>query len=183
MSSFVLSCEFLSPPIIHTPAFSFKKSDLLTLRKNRTTQLFEQAPFLLTIRGFPFWIVSGLSTVLWGHWSMRFRTIRTPLSVGFLIYPAGLIGLATIQPWDDLISLISAGLAGLAFGPLALIITGVQLSTLHHLIATATAVTRSARAVGATVFTAIYSTVFSSPLVFKLPASIGSAVLKAGSGG
>jgi hypothetical protein len=48
------------------------------------------------------------------------------------------------------------------------------------LIATATAVTTSTRAVGATVFTAIFSAAYSSDLSVKLPADIGSAVIKAG---
>lgn len=149
--------------------------------ENRTSELFEQDPFLLTARGLPFWVVSVLSTILWAYWSMRFRIIRMPLFAGFLIYTAGLVGLATIQPHDDLRSLIFSGLAGLGFGaPLILIITGVQLSTPHHLIATATAVTTSARAVGASVFTAaIFSAAYSSKLNVKLPADIGSAVTKA----
>ncbi|KAH8669106.1 putative siderophore iron transporter [Xylariales sp. PMI_506] len=146
-----------------------------------TSVLFEQDAFLLTVRGLPFWVVSGLSTALWGYWSMRFRTIRMPLFTGFLIYTAGLVGLATIQPGDDLRCLIFAGLAGLGFGgPLVLIVAGVQLSTPHHLIATATAVTTSARAVGATVFTAIFSAGFSADLTVKLPAGISSAVIQAG---
>lgn len=112
---------------------------------------------------------------------MRSRTIRAPLFAGFLIYTGGLVGLATIQPHDGLRCLIFAGLAGLGFGaPLILIVTGVQLSTPHHLIATATAVTTSARAVGATVFTAIFGATYGSSLEVKLPAEIGSAVIKAG---
>ncbi|OKL59548.1 hypothetical protein UA08_05366 [Talaromyces atroroseus] len=146
-----------------------------------TSEFFEKDPFLLTVRGLPFWVVSGLSTAVWGYWSMRFRTIRTPLFAGFLIYTGGLVGLATIQPRDDLRCLIFAGLAGLGFGaPLVLIVAGVQLSTPHHLIATATAVTTSARAVGATVFTAIFSAAYASGLDVKLPTEIASAVTKTG---
>lgn len=112
---------------------------------------------------------------------MRFRTVRLPLFTGFVIYTAGLIGLATIQPGDGLSSLIFAGLAGIGFGaPLVLILTAVQLSTPHHLIATATAVTTSARAVGATVFTVIYAAALNARLEVKLPAYIGSAAVKAG---
>jgi Fungal trichothecene efflux pump (TRI12) len=112
---------------------------------------------------------------------MRFRTIRAPLFAGFLIYTGGIVGLATIQPHDGLRCLIFAGLAGLGFGaPLVLIVAGVQLSTPHHLIATATAVTTSARAVGATVFTAIFSAAYGSSLDAKLPAEIGNAAIKAG---
>jgi hypothetical protein len=112
---------------------------------------------------------------------MRFRTVRTPLLAGFLVYTAGLVGLATIQPDDDTRCLIFAGLAGLGFGaPLVLIVAAVQLSTPHHLIATATAVTTSARAVGATVFTSIYSAAFGDEIGAKLPAGIAEAASKAG---
>ncbi|VUC36414.1 unnamed protein product [Clonostachys rosea] len=146
-----------------------------------TAILFEQDPFLLTVRGLPFWVVSGLSTVGWGYWSMRFRTIRSPLFAGFLIFTAGLVGFATIRPQDDLNCLIFAGLAGLGFGaPLVLVVTGVQLSIPHHLIATATAVTTSARAVGATVFTSVFSAAYGSELQVKLYPKIGEAVTKMG---
>ncbi|CAI6094694.1 unnamed protein product [Clonostachys chloroleuca] len=146
-----------------------------------TAILFEQDPFLLTVRGLPFWVVSGLSTVGWGYWSMRFRTIRSPLFAGFLIFTAGLVGFATIRPGDDLNCLIFAGLAGLGFGaPLVLVVTGVQLSTPHHLIATATAVTTSARAVGATVFTSVFSAAYSSEIQVKLYAKIAEAATKVG---
>ncbi|CAG9993191.1 unnamed protein product [Clonostachys byssicola] len=146
-----------------------------------TAILFEQDPFLLTVRGLPFWVVSGLSTAGWGYWSMRFRTIRSPLFAGFLIFTAGLVGFATVRPGDNLNCLIFAGLAGLGFGaPLVLVVTGVQLSTPHHLIATATAVTTSARAVGATIFTSVFSAAYSSELQVKLYAKIAEAVTKVG---
>lgn len=64
--------------------------------------------------------------------------------------------------------------------PLVVIIAGVQLSTPHHLIATATAVTTSTRAVAATVFTAIYAAAFSNRLKVKMPADIAAAAAKAG---
>uniref|UniRef100_A0A8H7NHM4 Major facilitator superfamily (MFS) profile domain-containing protein n=1 Tax=Bionectria ochroleuca TaxID=29856 RepID=A0A8H7NHM4_BIOOC len=118
-----------------------------------TAILFEQDPFLLTVRGLPFWVVSGLSTVGWGYWSMRFRTIRSPLFAGFLIFTAGLVGFATVRPGDDLNCLIFAGLA---------------------------AVTTSARAVGATVFTSVFSAAYSSELQVKLYAKIAEAATKVG---
>jgi hypothetical protein len=112
---------------------------------------------------------------------MRFRTVRTPLFAGFLIFTAGLVGLATLRPSDDTRAIVFASLAGLGFGgPLVLIVAAVQLSTPHHLIATATAVTTSARAVGATVFTAIYSAAFGDEIAKKLPNGIIKAVTQAG---
>ena len=122
-----------------------------------------------------------LTTVIWGYWSTRLRTIRTPLFAGYALFTAGMIGLATIEPDDSLSSLAFAALAGVGFGaPLILIISGVQLSTPHHLIATATAVTTSSRAVAATVFTAIYAAAFTTRLDTKLPSYVSKAALAAG---
>jgi Fungal trichothecene efflux pump (TRI12) len=122
-----------------------------------------------------------LTTVIWGYWSTKFRTIRAPLWTGFLLLTAGIVGLATIEPGDSTNALVFAGLAGIGFGaPLIIIITGVQLSTPHHLIATATAVTTSSRAVAATVFTAIYAAAFSTRIDKKLPNYVEQAATKAG---
>ena len=136
---------------------------------------------MLVARLQPFWIACMLPTVIWGYWSTRFRTIRAPLFTGFLLFTAGIVGLATIQPADSTNALIFGGLAGIGFGaPLILIVSGVQLSTPHHLIATATAVTTSSRAVAATVFTAIYTAAFDSRLGKNLPDYIAKAAKGAG---
>lgn len=63
---------------------------------------------------------------------------------------------------------------------IVLIVTSVQLATPHHLIATATAVTVSFRAIGATVFTAIYAATFGSRFKAKLPTYVAEATLQAG---
>jgi hypothetical protein len=103
------------------------------------------------------------------------------LFVGFVLLTAGVVGLATIQPSDSTRAIIFTGLAGFGFGgPLVLIITGVQLSTPHHLIATATAVTTSTRAVSATVFTAIYAATLNSRLNTYIPSYIAEAAVLAG---
>lgn len=151
------------------------------LTRTRTSSLFETDPFLLTVRAQPFWIGCMVTTVLWGHWSTRFRTIRAPLFTGFFLFTSGIIGFATIEPSQSLNALAFGALAGIGFGaPLILIVTGVQLSTPHHLIATATAVTTSSRAVAATVFTAIYSAAFSTRLSVKLPSYVAAAAAGAG---
>lgn len=147
----------------------------------RTTSLFESDPFKVTARAQPFWIGCLVTTVVWGYWSTRLRTIRSPLFTGFLLFTAGIIGFATIEPSDNFSALAFAALAGIGFGaPLILIISGVQLSTPHHLIATATAVTTSSRAVAATVFTAAYAAAFRGRIGTKLPSYVAAAALKAG---
>jgi hypothetical protein len=153
----------------------------LTNPSARTTSLFETDPFLEVARGQPFWVAGGLSTVVYGYASTKARTIRVPLIVGFVLLTAGIICLATIQPSDSTSAIIFSGLAGLGFGaPLVLIIAGVQLSTPHHLIATATAVTTSTRAVSATTFTAIYAAALNTRLAKNIPSYVAEAELEAG---
>jgi Fungal trichothecene efflux pump (TRI12) len=119
--------------------------------------------------------------VAYGYASTKLRTIRGPLFVGFFLFTAGIIGLTTIQPNDSTRAIVFAGLSGLGFGgPLVLIISGVQLSTPHHLIATATALTTSARAVSATTFTAIYAATVDTRLAKYIPSYVAAAALKAG---
>ena len=146
-----------------------------------TGNLFERDPLMIALRILPFWLADGLATTVYGFVSSKLRTIRSPLFVGFLLWTAGIVGLATIQPNDNASAVIFAGLAGLGFAaPLILIVSGVQLSTPHSLIATATAATTSARAVGATVFTAIYSAALNDKLGKYIPEYIAKAAIEAG---
>ena len=101
--------------------------------------------------------------------------------VGFVIFTSGIVGLATIEPDQSTNAIVFSGLAGLGFGaPLVIVIAGVQLSTPHHLIATATALTTSARAVAATVFTAIYAAALNSRLDKYIPQYVAEAATNAG---
>ena len=70
---------------------------------------------------------------------------------------------------------------GLGFGaPLILVVTGVQLSTPHRLIATATACTTSARAIAGAVFSAINAAVMLDPVGRYLPAYVAKAATATG---
>lgn len=143
--------------------------------------MFESDPLLLVTRELPFWVAGGLSTVVWGYASTTLRTIREPLFLGFLLFTGGIIGLSTIQPGDSTTALVMSGLSGFGFGaPLILIVTGVQLSAPHSLIATASAVTTSVRSIAATTFTAIYAAAVTSKLTTDIPNGIASAAAKAG---
>lgn len=143
--------------------------------------MFEPDPFLVVARGEPFWIACLVSTPVWGFLGSRFRSVKEPLSAGFLIFSGGIAGLATVQPDDDRNARVFAGLAGVGFGALIiLIVAAVQLSTPHHLIATATAITVSSRSVAAAAFTAIYVAAFSERLKARLPSYVAAAAAKAG---
>ena len=136
---------------------------------------------LSVARQMPFWVGCLLSTVVWAWISTRFRTIREPLCAGFCVFTASIVGFTTVQPADSTNAIIFSGVAGIGFGALiVLIVTGVQLSTPHHLINTATAITVSARAISASMFTAIESAALKTGLKKKIPAYVAAAALKAG---
>ncbi|KAJ9612106.1 hypothetical protein H2200_003703 [Cladophialophora chaetospira] len=146
-----------------------------------TTLLYEKDPFLLVVRSLPNAITTIISSVVFGYLSSKFRTIREFLFFGFLVLTATCAGFAALQPSSSTAAVVLSGLAGLGLGPpLILIIVGVQLSTPHRLIATATAVTSSARAVAAAVFTAIVTAAFNNRIKAKLPAYIAAAAIGAG---
>ncbi len=151
------------------------------LPNRRTSVLFEQRPLLQAARQEAFWIAGCIACVFWGFISTRFRTIREPMAAGYFIFTAATVGMATIQPSDSLNAIAFASLAGLGFGAaLVLVVSGVQLCTPHHLIATATAVIISTRAVAASGFTAIFAAAFRTRLNNKVPSYVTAAALKAG---
>jgi hypothetical protein len=129
----------------------------------------------------PFWLASTLSTGLYGFVSTKIKSIKIPLAVGFLLLTGGMVGLATINPNDSTSAIVFSGLAGCGFGaPLVLCVVGMQLSTPHSLIATATAVTVTTRSMAASVFTAIFAAALSDRLAKNVPSYVAEAALKAG---
>ncbi|KPI34758.1 uncharacterized protein AB675_2 [Cyphellophora attinorum] len=146
-----------------------------------TATLYESDPLLVVLRGQPNFMGAALSALVWGWISTRFRTIRELLSAGFLLVAAGVIGLATLQPDSGTVAIGMVTLTGIGTAsPLIFIITAVQLATPSHLIATATGVTTSVRAIGAAVFIAIYDAALTTGLSKKLPAYVAEAATKAG---
>lgn len=89
--------------------------------------------------------------------------------------------MSTINPGQSTNAIAFSCLIGLGFGaPTIYIITAVQLSAPHHLIATATACTTSARAITGAVFSAVYAASVNSRLEDYLPKYVGKAALTAG---
>lgn len=136
---------------------------------------------MINLRGEAYWIAALICSPIWAWGSSYFRTIKLPMFLGFLVYLGGTIGFATLQPDQSLNSLLFASLSGIGFGaPMVLILAGVQLSTPHSLIATATAVAVSSRAVFATIFTAIYSAILNNSLPGKVASMVPPALIGAG---
>lgn len=89
--------------------------------------------------------------------------------------------MCTIQPGDLGAAIASSTFIGIGFaGPLILVVTGVQLSTPHKWIATATACTTSARALAGAMFSTINATLFTTRLQQFLPSYVATAALGSG---
>ncbi|KIY01299.1 uncharacterized protein Z520_02851 [Fonsecaea multimorphosa CBS 102226] len=146
-----------------------------------TGALFTTDTLLLVVRELPFFVCNVIASPIWGFWSVKTRTLKAPLLVGFVILTGGIVGLATIQPGQSPNMVVFAGLVGFGIAsPLVLALSGVQLATPGHLIATATAVVICARATTASIFSAIYLTVFNNRLSASLPSNLADAAAKAG---
>lgn len=119
--------------------------------------------------------------MIYGTVSTKAKSIRWPLLVGFALWTGGLIGQSTLQPGQlatalGTIALLGVGLAG----PLILILAGVQLTIPPDLMATGSAAVVCTRALGATIFTAIYGAAVNGRLNQYLPKYIANAVLPLG---
>lgn len=147
----------------------------------RTGALFESDPLLAALRICPFWIASGTCTVGYAFWSSTRRTLRAPLVVGYTLMTAGLVGLAFLQPDASTRTVVFTGLVGVGFAaPLILLVSLVQLTSPHALIATATAVLTSSRAIAAAVFTAAFGAAVSSQTAKWIPGKVPAAAIAAG---
>ncbi|KEF57076.1 uncharacterized protein A1O9_07266 [Exophiala aquamarina CBS 119918] len=143
--------------------------------------LFTTVPMKVVARQEAFWVGCTISGLAFGYVSTRFRIVRELLAAGLLIFTAGLVGLATIQPGHSLNSLIFVTLAGIGFGAvLILVVASVHLCTPHKLIATATAVVTTTRALVGGVATAVFSAAFRTALEQKLPLYVSEAAVSNG---
>lgn len=129
----------------------------------------------------PWWIAAFASCLVWAAISIRWKRVREPLAAGFFIFTCGTIGLATIQPGQNINAMAFSAVNGVGFGAaLILIVTAIQYAAPHHLIGTVTALTISTRALGASVTTAICGAAFGDSFGGKLPVYVGHAALSAG---
>lgn len=101
--------------------------------------------------------------------------------VGFVIMTVGIVGLATVQVGESARALGFAAVTGVGFGaPLVLTVSGAQLVVPHKVLATASAVTTTARAIGVAIFTAIFSAAFNNRISEKLPTYVAAAATASG---
>ncbi|KPI34535.1 putative transporter [Cyphellophora attinorum] len=130
--------------------------------------LFTGDPVLIVARQVPFYTAAFIAANLNGYISTRLRTIRWPLMFGYLMFVVGIGAMISVRPGQGLNALIFNAIAGLGLGaPLALVFTAVQLAVPHSVLATATALVASARAIGISVFTAIFTVALNESMASK----------------
>ena len=171
-------------PILYVSHFARTYSPFVIRHANlmyRSQILFTTDPIHVVLRSEAAWIPGLVSTIPWGYASTYFRTVREPLLLGFVFITIGYIGLATLQPGQSTKAIAFACVTGVGFGaPLVLTVSGAQLVVPHKFLATASAVTTTARAVSVAVFTAIFSAVFNTRIRNKLPIYIAAAATASG---
>jgi hypothetical protein len=129
----------------------------------------------------PYWVTTMLTTMLWAVISIKTKRVREPLALAFVIFGCALAAMATVQPDSGTAFLVEAGLAGLGFsGLIVLIFTVIQFSVPHSHIMTATAIGITSRAIAASVASALYVSILRSRLSGRAPTYIGPAVVRAG---
>lgn len=147
----------------------------------RSQALFTSDPVIVTVRLVPFYTCALIAACIFGLVSVRLRTIRWPLMVGYLLFTAGVGAMMSVRPGDSTNALIFCGLAGLGLGaPLSLVFSAVQLAVPHHVLATATAFVASARAIGISVFTAIFTVALNQSLASSIAKWVPKAAAEAG---
>ncbi|KAJ9606740.1 hypothetical protein H2200_008749 [Cladophialophora chaetospira] len=143
--------------------------------------LFTTDPVKVTARLVPYYTCAMIGAIMYGYISTRLRTIRWPMMVGFIMFSAGVGALISVRPGDSVKALIFEGLAGFGLGaPLALVVAGVQLAVPYQVLATATALIASARAIGIAVFTAIFTVAFNRSMTSSIAKWIPRAAVLAG---
>lgn len=148
---------------------------------HRTQALFEPDLLRMSARVVTYYATCCVGTVIFGYMSVKMRSIREALLIGFALSLIGVIGMTTIQPGQNASSLVFAAFGG--FGTAAVLaqaITGVQLVSQHSHLATATALAVVARAISSTTFTSIYTAVVNRKLSSYISSYIATAAAKAG---
>lgn len=128
-----------------------------------------------------FYAACTIGTFFFGYMTLRLRSVRESLGLGYFIWLISTIGFATIQPGDNANMMAFAGVGGFGLGAvLSQAVAGAQLASPYAHLATATGLSMTSRAIGAAVFTSIYSAVVSRKLASYIPSYITKAALAAG---
>lgn len=119
--------------------------------------------------------------MVFGYVTLKFRSVRESLGLGYFTWLVSTIGFATIQPGHNVNMMVWAGIGGFGLGAVvSQAIAGAQLSSPFVHLASATALSMTSRAIGAAVFTSIYLAVASGRVASNISNYITMVATEAG---
>lgn len=147
----------------------------------QTSILWESDPLKLAARGSIIFMCYGICAIPFGWYSQRTRRVKDTLLAGFVLFSAGIIGLATATPGSKNAAIVYAVFVGVGTCvPVMQLVVLVQLATPAWLIGTATAIDASARGLGALIGSTIVSAILTNKLGAQIPARIAKAAIEQG---
>ncbi|KAH9882713.1 hypothetical protein J1614_000078 [Plenodomus biglobosus] len=141
----------------------------------------EDNAWKISIRQLSYKIASIFTSLAVTWWATKFKDLKTPLVVTFVIMFASAIAFAFIQPSWDTIQIVLTALTGIGCsGPLTLLVACVQFTAPHAFLSTATGLAFSARAIGGAFGTAVIYAIVNSRVATHLPGDVSRAAIAAG---
>lgn len=141
----------------------------------------EDDAWKISIRQLSYKIASILTALVVTWWATRFKDLKTPLVVTFIIMFIASICFAFIRPSWDAIQIVLTALTGIGCsGPLTLLVACVQFTAPHAFLSTATGLAFSARAIGGAFGTAVIYAIVNARIASHLPGDVSRAAIAAG---
>ncbi|KAK0730129.1 major facilitator superfamily domain-containing protein [Lasiosphaeris hirsuta] len=142
---------------------------------------FETDAWRISVRQLSFGLLSLSFSFVVTWWSTRYRDLKTPLLVTWILFLVITICYASFQPhWNSVqIGLNVLGGMGQS-GPLTLLVACIQFTAPHAFLSTATGLAFSARAIGGAFGSAVLDAIINGRLSSKYAPAVGGAAAAAG---
>jgi len=141
---------------------------------------FQTDSWKISIRQLSYGLVSLFASIPIVWYSTRFRDVRSPLILTFIIFLVVCCCYAQIKPSQNHAQIAFNVLSGLGqAGPLTLLVVVTQFTAPHEYLSTATGLAFSARAIGGALGSSIMGSIVNGKLD-SYPAKVGGAAVAAG---
>ncbi|KAH7413987.1 major facilitator superfamily domain-containing protein [Phaeosphaeria sp. MPI-PUGE-AT-0046c] len=142
---------------------------------------FESNAWDIAVRQLSYNIPSLLFSLVVTWWATRFKDLKSPLVVTYVVFLITTICYANIRPSWNVPQIVLAVLAGIGTsGPLTLLVACVQFTAPHAYLSTATGLAFSARAIGGAFGSAVINAIVNGRLNSHYASDVGSAAIAAG---
>ncbi|KAL1602517.1 hypothetical protein SLS60_005933 [Paraconiothyrium brasiliense] len=142
---------------------------------------FESNSWDIAVRQMSYQIPSLTFSLVVTWWATRFKDLKSPLVLTYVIFLVTTICYANIRPSWNTPQIVFAVLAGIGTsGPLTLLVACVQFTAPHAYLSTATGLAFSARAIGGAFGSAVINAIVNGRLNSHYASDVSSAAIAAG---